>query len=149
MIQLFGEDARTVPDWFKRRLRDIDPALVCYFNPFRQVFCIDRCIKGSDCLSLAHVECEKANVMLFPHIGEAAIEKLKSMDAWAKTGGKDESALQRFRRGHEIAKEEHDAKVSEEIREGFHEHMVDDRAQINKALHLIQQHDIARPHERG
>jgi hypothetical protein len=150
MIQLIGEDARAVPDWFRARLKDIDRALVVYFNPFQQQFCIDRCVKGSDCLLERHVPCEKTNVIMFPHMGEAALEKLKSMDAWTKTGasgGNDEAALLRFRREHEIAKEEFDNKVREEARDGYRQGMLEDKPQILKALHLIQQHDVARPHK--
>lgn len=149
-IILLGSEATEVPDWFRRRLKDIDPALVVYYNPFKQQFCIDRCVRGSDCLLSNHQFCEKTNVMIFPHIGEAAIEKLKSMDAWTQTGaagGNDESALLKFRKAHEDAKAEYDAKQKEEARENYRLGMLDDRVQINKALHLIQQHDIARPHK--
>lgn len=136
-----------VPEWFKRRLKDIDRALVVYYNPFRQQFCIDRCIKGSDCLSSDHISCEKSNVMLFPHVGEAAIEQLKSMDAWTNFGGNDEHALARFHKKGIDEKEEYDAKQKEEARKGYREAMLDNRVQINKALHIIQQHDIARPNK--
>lgn len=146
MIQLFGEDARSVPDWFKRRLRDIDTALVCYYNPFRMEFCIDRCIKGSDCLSSDHVACQKVNVMLFPHMGEAALDKLKSMDSWTNFGGNDEAAIARSRRKHELEKEEWDAKQKAESLDMNRHAGLENRVQLNKALHLIQQHDTARVH---
>jgi len=146
MIYLVGEDARSVPDWFKRRLRDIDRALVCYYNPFKGEFCIDRCVKGSDCLSSDHVSCEKTNVLLFPHIGEAVLDKLKGMDAWTKFGGNDEAALLRSRREHENAKAEHDEKVKASIAEDFKHATIDDKRQLQLAHHLIQQHDIARVH---
>lgn len=146
-IILLGSEATEVPDWFKRRLKDIDRALVCYYNPFQQKFCIDRCTHGNDCLSEKHVECPKTNVMLFEHIGENAIQKLKGMDAWTKTGGNDDAALNRFKREHEIAKEEYDTKRKEEARQGYKEAILDNRQQINEALHLIQQHDVARVHK--
>lgn len=146
MIHLVGEDARTVPDWFRRRLRDIDPALVVYFNPFREQFCIDRCVKGRDCLSSNHVECEKTNVMLFPHMGEQALDDLKKMDSWTNFGGNNEDALLRMRRDHEIAKEEHDEKLRQTARENYAAGAREDRVQLNKVLHLMQQHDTARVH---
>jgi hypothetical protein len=146
-VILAGAEATEIPDWFRRRLRDVDAALVVYFNPFRGVFCIDRCVKGQDCLSRDHASCEKTNVMLFEHIGEAALEKLKSMDAWTHSGGKDEAALLRFRRRHEIAKEEHDAKTDAEMRGEFRAKMLEDRPQLTEALTLIQRHDVARPHK--
>jgi hypothetical protein len=158
MIQLVGEDGCSVPDWFKRRLNDIDRALVCYYNPFQQQFCIDRCTKGSDCLSSDHLSCEKTNVMLFPHIGEAVIEKLKSMDSWSNFGVKGQAdalamingqltdSLLRARRKHEDEKAAHDAKVREDSRENHLLVARDNRVQLNKALHLIQQHDMGRVH---
>jgi hypothetical protein len=141
VIHLVGEDARSVPNWFRRRLRDIDPALVVYFNPFKQQFCIDRCVRGSDCLSEKHVECEKTNVMLFPHMGEAALEKLKSMDAWTNFG-----SLENQRRERENAKAEWDAKTDAEIRELHGNAAKDDKAQLHKVYDLIKQFDTARVH---
>ena len=147
MIHLVGEDARSVPNWFKRRLRDIDTALVVYYNPFRNVFCIDRCIKGSDCLSSDHISCEKSNVHIFPHISEKALDDLKSKDAWTKHGGKDLAAMLRQRMEREQAKAEFDARVSESIAQGFREAALDNKNQLRKAHHLIQQHDTARVHK--
>lgn len=146
-ILLVGSEATEIPAWFRRRLRDIDRALVVYFNPFRGIFCIDRCVKGSDCLSSDHISCEKSNVMLFEHIGEAAIEKLKSMDAWTNFGGNDEAALLRFRREHEIAKEEWDAKRREEAKQSYKDAQKDERLAVNHLKHLVEQHDIARVHK--
>jgi hypothetical protein len=146
-IVLVGSEATEIPDWFRRRLRDIDRALVVYFNPFRRVFCIDRCVRGQDCLLSEHLPCEKTNVMLFEHIGEAAIEKLKSMDAWTKFGGNDEAALLRFRREHEIAKEEFDAKRLAEAKKSYKDVQRDERLAVNHLKHLVEQHDIARVHK--
>ena len=146
-IVLVGSESTEIPAWFRRRLKDIDRALVVYFNPFRRVFCIDRCVKGSDCLSSDHVSCEKTNVMLFEHIGESALEKLKSMDAWTRFGGNDEAALQRSRRTHEIAKEDWEAKRREEARQSYRETQKDERLAVNKLKHLVEQHDIARMHK--
>jgi hypothetical protein len=146
-IILVGSEATEIPDWFRRRLRDIDRALVVYFNPFRRQFVIDRCVRGSDCLSSDHISCEKTNVMLFDHVGEAAIEKLKSMDAWTKYGGKDEAALMRFRREHEIAKEEFDGKRRAEAKRSYNEAAKDERLAVNHLKHLVEQHDIGRVHK--
>lgn len=150
MIYLVGEDARSVPDWFKRRLRDIDRALVAYFNPFKEHFCIDRCIKGGDCLSSDHVSCEKTNVMVFDHMGEAALDKLKSMDAWTKykaQGANDIEALLRQRRERESAKAEYDAKQKEKAREAYRDAAADNKRQLLKVYDAIKTHDLARPHK--
>lgn len=145
IIQPF-EDGK-VPDWFKTRLRHIDPALVCYFNPFKRQFVIDRCIHGQDCLLSDHSFCQKTTVKLIPHITEGALDDLKGMDAWTNFGGNDEAALLRFRRDHENKKAEWDAKQEEKGRELMRDGLREDRVQINKALALIQRHDVARPHK--
>lgn len=142
MIHLVGEDARSVPDWFKRRLRDIDTALVVYFNPFKNQFCIDRCIKGSDCLSSTHIECEKSNVHIFRHMGEAALDDLKAKDGWTKYG-----TLENQRRDRENQKAEYDAKQREAAREAYKEAGLDNKAQLHRALDLIKTHDCARVHK--
>ncbi len=147
MIHLVGEDARTVPDWFKRRLKDIDKALVCYFNPFRQIFCIDRCIKGTDCLSSDHVSCEKSTVLLFKHIGEEAINELKKMDAWTKFGGNDEAAMLRQRRERENAKADFDAKADADIREMWEENTKDNKRQVYEIYDTFKTFDMARVHK--
>ena len=139
-IILTGEDARTVPAWFMRRLRDIDSALVCYFNPFKQQFVIDRCSHGADCLSSDHLSCPKVTVMLFPHIGEAAIEKLKGMDAWSKF-----KTLENFHRDGEQQKAEWDAKQEAAIRDDYKHAAADNRKRLLETYDLIKRHDLSRP----
>lgn len=139
-IILTGADATAVPDWFKRRLRDIDLALVCYFNPYKNQFVIDRCAHGSDCLSSDHVSCPKMNVMLFPHIGEAALEKLKGMDSWAKF-----KTLDAFHRDAEQLKADWDAKAEASVRDDYKHAALDNRTTLLKTYDLIKQHDLSRP----
>src|SRR5579859_613682 len=146
-IVLVGSEATAVPDWFKRRLRDIDPALTCYWNPFHGQFTINRCGRGNECTHSDPHNCQWTHVMFFPHIGERAIEKLKGMDTWTQTnasGGNDEAALLKFRRGHEIAKEEFDAKRKDKAKAAYKEAMLDNRKQINEVLDTLKNQDIAR-----
>ena len=139
-IILTGADASAVPAWFLRRLRDIDSALVCYFNPYKKQFVIDRCTRGADCLSSDHVSCEKTTVMLFPHMGEAAIEKLKSMDSWSKFG-----SLDNFHRDGEQQKAEWDAKQAAAIRDDYKHAAADNRKRLLETYDLIKRHDLTRP----
>jgi|SRR6185437_14605251 len=145
-IILLGSEASEVPNWFLRRLKGIDRALVVYWNPYRNFFCIDRCTRGNDCLSESHTECPKTNVTTFEHMSERVLDELKSKDAWAKFGGNDQAAFERSRREHEIAKEEFEAKRIEKAKEGYKEAALDNRKQMNEALMLIQRHDMHRVH---
>ena len=147
MIYLVGEDARSVPDWFKRGLRNIDPALVCYYNRFQNHFCIDRCVHGSDCPSSDHISCQKASVHVFEHMSESVLDKIRSMDAWTKYGDNGETGLMRQRKERENAKAEWDAKAAEDAKQVWRDGFRDDRVQINKLVHLLQQHDVARVHK--
>lgn len=137
-------DGPSVPAYFMESLRHIDPQLTCYWNRFRNRFVIDRKTETGQTTNVLIVEAPDGAFMM-PN--DRALDQLRSMDAWSNYGGNDEAALLRMRRKHEIAKEEHDAKILESSRENYKHGMLDDRAQINKALHLIQQHDVARPHK--
>lgn len=133
-----------IPAWFAEQLGHLDAQLVIYWNPFRERFVIDRRTEDGQTTNVLVVEDPEGGFMM---PGDRALDKLRSMDAWSKFGGSDEAALQRFRREHELAKEEHDAKTAAEIQENWRLGLTDDRVQINKARHLIQQHDVARPHK--
>lgn len=131
LIQLTGEDATAVPQWFKKRLTEIDSGLVCYFNPFQGKFCIDRRSKdlnGNDV---------QVNVMMIPAISERFLEELKGMDAWSKFG-----SLEAMRKDHEEKKRAHDEKAERDMRDDFRHAALDGRVQINEALTLIQRHDV-------
>jgi hypothetical protein len=134
MIQLVGADARTVPEWFTRRLRDIDPALVCYFNSFKGAFMIDRHARDE------HGNQTQTNVMTMPAISERFLEELKGMDAWTKFG-----SLENLRRDHENKKADFDAKAEQSIKDDMHHAALDNRRQMNEALTLVQRHNLHTP----
>lgn len=135
MIYLTGEDATAVPEWFKKRLADIDSALVCYFNRFHNKFCIDRVTKDENGE-------QRSNVMLIPAISERFLEELKGMDAWTNYG-----SLEAMRRTHEDAKAAHDAKFEADMKDDLHHAAMDNKRQMHEALTLIQRHDLtSKPH---
>ena len=135
-------DAPTIPESFIRGLKDIDSGLVIYWNRFKNRFVIDRCINPDPHTHTA--QCQRANVLIvedpehnFMMPSEFTLDRIKAMDAWTNYG-----TLENQRRTRENAKADHDAKVKEEIRENYKHAMLDDKPQMLKALHLIQQHDM-------
>lgn len=146
------ESAPEIPKWFLRQLREIDKGLVIYWNRFRGRFIIDRCIHANEHIGECTVSCERTNVMIvesqeggYMPPNERVIEKIKSIDAWTKYGA-GEAGLMRQRKERENAKAEHDQKQIEDAKDNYKRAMLEDRAQINKARHLIQQHDLERIH---
>ena len=146
------ESAPEIPNWFKRQLRDLDKGLVIYWNRFRGRFIIDRCIHANEHMGECTASCERTNVMIvespegsYMPPNERVIQNLKSMDAWAKYGD-GEAGLLRQRAERENAKAEYDAKLQEAAKDNYKRAMLEDRVQLNKARHLIQQHDLDRIH---
>lgn len=140
-------DAPTISASFLAGLHNIDPALVIYWNRFKQRFIIDRCIRGSECFSHGP-SCERANVLivetpegLFMMPSDWTLDRIKAMDAWTNYG-----TLENQRRTRENAKADWNAKRHEESREAFREAALDNKAQVNEALTLIKRHDLARVH---
>jgi hypothetical protein len=140
-------DAPSIPDYFMRGLREIDPCLVVYWNNFRKRFILDRCINPDP--HTHNPSCERVNVTIVqdPEGGymgpnDRTLDWIKAHDSWTIYG-----TLENQRRARENAKADFETKRVASAREGYKEAMLDDRVQINRALHLIQQHDVARPHK--
>lgn len=138
-------DAPTIPESFLRGLRNIDPALVIYWNRFKNRFVIDRCIMQHD---VHNSSCQRANVLIvetpegiYMTPNDWTLDRIKAMDAWTKHG-----TLQNQRRERENAKADWDAKRHQATREAFKEAALDNKAQVNEALTLIKRHDLARVH---
>lgn len=144
-------DAPTIPEWFLTSLRAIDAGLVIYWNRHMNRFVIDRCIN-----SVPHTHtpsCQRANVLICEdeehgYMGpcDRILDKIKSMDAWTKYGDSGEIGLMRQRKERENAKADFDAKAAEDAKAIWRDGFKDDRCQINKLVHLLQQHDVARVH---
>lgn len=138
-------DAPTIPESFMRGLHNIDPALVIYWNRFKNRFVIDRCTMQHD----AHTPfCERANVLIvetpegiYMTPNEWILDKIKAMDAWTIYG-----TLENQRRTRENAKADWEAKRKEAAREAIRMAGLDNKKQLNAALDLIKRHDLARVH---
>lgn len=125
-----------VPDWFQTRLKDTDPSLVVYFNPFKERWMIDRKAENGQTSNV--MVCESDNGEYMP-LTDNTIDRLRSMDAWAKHG-----SYEAFHR-HNIELAAADkAKRDAEIRENYRLASLDDKAQLHRAYDLVQRHDVAR-----
>jgi hypothetical protein len=138
---------RTVPDWFRLQLRSVDPSLIVYFNPIRNRWVIDRCTLGG----MGHVsdhahtaECPKTNVFWvqgeageYMPLCDAVISKLRSMDAWSKFGSWEN--MTRLAENKEADQKE---AIQQEMKDDIKHASRDGRVQMNKMVHLIQQHDL-------
>lgn len=127
-----------VPAWFLRRLKDADPELVVYFNPFKQRWMIDRQIPGQVNTNVMVVQDDDGSFM---PLTDNTIDRILSMDAWKHHG-----SYEAFHR-HNIQKEvESQAKLDADIRENYRLAAIDDKRQLHRAYDLIKTHDVARPH---
>lgn len=124
----------TVPAWFLQALRDTDPRLVCYFNPFLRCFVIDR--KAEDGQTSNVLVCKSDTGEALP-LNENLIDRVRSMDAW-KTFGTYE-AYQRDRLQREI---DGARAINKQIEDNYREASLDNKIQLRKAFDLVQRHDM-------
>lgn len=139
---------RVVPPWFTAALRETDPNLMVYFNPMKKRWTIDRCTRGGVHNAGEHThtnECPRTNVTVVQDEGQymplcqAVIDDLRSRDAWTKHGSLEQFEL--------VSQNEADADLAarnKAIDVIHHEATVDNRRQLMRAFHLMQQHDTAR-----
>lgn len=127
-----------VPDWFLTRLKDTDPNLIVYFNPFRQRFVIDRKVDGQANTNVMIVQAEDGEFM---PLTDNTIDRIRSMDAWSKHG-----SYEAYHRHNINLAAEDAAKTEAEIKENYRLASIDDKAQLNQAFNLIQRHDLVHIH---
>ena len=125
-----------VPSWFLSRLKDADPQLVVYFNPFKQRWMIDRQLPGKVNTNVMVVQAENGDFM---ELSDNTIDRLLSMDSWKKHG-----SYEAFHRHNVQLEVEAKAKIDAEIRENYRLAALDDKIQLHRAYDLIQRHDTAR-----
>lgn len=139
MIELIG--STEVPNWFQKRLTELDHGLICYWNPLRRFYVIDRCVlSNEDTFHVHSPACPKTNVTTFPRISEAVIDDLKRMDAWSKFGSVE--AMQRNRAEMEQEFKEKNERDQREVHEFAAR---DNKRQLQQAFDLIQRHDLSTP----
>jgi len=148
-VVLVGGDsaAPNVPESFRESLRAYDPDLLVSWNPFKRRFVIEQCVRHYAPTSEHTHVCQRLYVCMAQDddgtmipLGDRVIEMVKAKDT--RRAGYGPQDLARFLRNQrEIIqkdREERERKMGEVIREGSR----DNRRQLRKALHLIQQHDL-------
>ena len=131
--------APSIPDFFLRGMRELDPALVCYWNPNLSRFVIDRKIERGETTHVLVVQDPEGGYMT-PN--DRTLDWLKAHDAWMVYG-----SVENQRKARENAKAEFDAKRIEQAQRGYQEAVRDNRIQLNKAALLFDRHDISRVHQ--
>jgi hypothetical protein len=137
-----------VPPWFEAALRETDPNLIVYFNPQRKRWVIDRCTRGGVHNAGAHLhtnDCPRTNVTVVQDEGQymplcqAVIDDLRSRDSWAQ-----HSTAEQFALSGQNAADEDASMRKRAIDVLYAETTRDNRRQLLRAFHLMQQHDTAR-----
>lgn len=139
--------APTIPDWFMTALRHIDPALFVLWNPNRGRWIIARCIRGDNTTHGEHDQkvCAQTLVLVveselyggYVPLTEGTLDKLRSMDQWTKFKSAEE--MQAALNDEETKQRE---KIDRDMREDIEHCGKDGRVQLNRAHHLIQQHNL-------
>lgn len=123
---------------FLARLKNVDPQLVVYWNPYKGCFMIDRIVPGE--VNTTVLVCKADNGDPLP-LNDNLIERLQSMDAWKEYG-----TYEAFHAANLAKEAEANAKINTEIRENYRLAGLDDKRQLHRAYDLIKIHDVARPH---
>jgi hypothetical protein len=129
---------RIVPDWFRRRLKEIDPALKVYFNPIKQRWIIDRCTRDDANLHDDHTYCMSTNVMVvqdddkYMPLCDVVLDKIKASDVWAQFGN-----AQNFERYLQKLDDANQEKLRKDRRENTIHVTKDNRVTLNKAQSLL------------
>lgn len=125
-----------IPKSFLIRLKNLDPQLVTYWNPFKGCWMIDRVVPGQ--VNTNVLVCKADNGDPLP-LNDNLIERLQSMDAWKEYG-----TYEAFHAANLAKEAEVTAKTDAEIRENFRLAGLDDKRQLHRAYDLIKTHDVAR-----
>jgi len=113
------------PDWFVKRLHDIDPALDVFFNTNRQRWIIIRNAAGTQ----THVKTLEGKDGGYQPPCEVALNWLKQADMW--THAKTREQLARDLDYEEYRQKE---QIARSIKGDFHDAAMDDKLQIKRAV---------------
>ena len=125
-----------LPDWFARGLKDLDPSLVCYLNPFKNRWVVDRKAENGQTTNVMVVQSEEGEFM---PLTDNTLERIKSMDAWKQYG-----SYEAFHRHNIQVEVDAAAKRDAEIRENYRLNSLDNKRQLRQVYDLVQRHDVAR-----
>lgn len=140
-------EAPSVPEGFREKLRQYDPTLCVSWNTFKKRFVIEQCVRhNSDTAEHTHV-CLRNYVLLVQDpegcmlgLGEKVIEMIAQRDVTKAGYGPDD--LDRFIRDMRNKRQEHYQKTERKMDQVIGEGARDNRRQLLKAVHLIQQHNL-------
>ena len=128
--------SRDIPAWFAQQLHDLDPRLVCYWNPFKHCYVVDRKAENGLTTNVFMGLSEEKETL---PLNDNFLDRLRSMDAWAKFGSYE--AFHRDRVNREVADQE---KREAAIKAAYRDASADNKAQLNRAFDLTQRHDTLR-----
>lgn len=139
--------APAVSDAFRQMLRGYDPDLLVSWNSLKRRFVIEQCVRHYAATSEHTHVCQRLYVLMAQDeagvmvpLGEKVMDMIREKDT--RKAGYGPGDLARFlrdqRRVIEADREDRSKKMGEVIRYGSRHN----RAQLRKALHLIQQHDL-------
>jgi hypothetical protein len=147
MIPASAAFSKEVPDWFLRAMRDIDPALIVYWNPIRKRFILDRCTAAGVHSAADHThtpECPRTNVKIvqgvdgeFMPLCESVLEWLRKNDTWNNHG-----SAEMFVGALATQDAQYQQKLAAERRDNTHRTTLENRRQLLKMKHLADQHSL-------
>lgn len=152
MIEILGDCVPSTPDHLVETLRMYDKSLSVHWNTRRRFWVIEACAEHhSKKFDLSghpvHTEiCKKYFVTHFDVDDisrDRVLGKLKSIDTTEKYGT-GERGLENFKLADRQTEEAMADKRSRDMKDIGEHNAKDHRVQLNKARHLIQQHDMGR-----
>lgn len=147
IIPHYLANSRTAPEWFKTSLYDIDPSLIVYFNHMRGRWIIDRCTAGGEKHTANHTHnpsCPTTNVKVvqdeagdYSPLGTDVLDWLRAHDTWNQTKTADQLVIELRNKD-----EAYQAKLKEDRRDNTHHRTMDNKRQLLKMKHLMDQHNL-------
>jgi hypothetical protein len=151
-VVLPGEtlDGPAVPDSFSQSLRQYDPTLLVTWNARRKRFVVEQCVEHLNPASAtehSHL-CRRIYVVMAQDeedqtmipLGEKVMEMIRARDVTKLGFGPEDTAKFIKKATDEIV--EHTAKVDKKCAEIVRDCRKDNKRQLRKAIHLMQQHSL-------
>lgn len=154
-IELIGGGSPSVPDWFRIRLRELDPTLLVRWNqppPFSRRparFVIEQCVRHHASTSEHNHLCERIYVLqcqddegaMMP-LGEAVLNEIKRRDVAAAGYGPDD--LARFCADNQALVLAEREKIDQAQTDAVKHASRFNRRQLLHAITLMGRHDVCR-----
>lgn len=140
-------EAPAIPDGFRERLRQIDPALCIAWNSIKKRFVIEQCVRHfAGGTEHTHV-CDRLYVLIVQDdegcmmpLGEKVFEMIKARDVSRAGYGPED--LARFQRESRERGKGEKLRLEKAGEEQIRYASRFNRPQLQRAIHLIQQHNL-------